>query len=85
MNNYNTMNYTAQGGNETVIGGKLTFLPGAEVEGLQELMGESRTPIARAFPDSAATTVAGLKDDFNVLLRHLREAGIIAPSTPNEP
>ena len=29
----NTKNYFAHGGNELVIGGKLTFLPGATVEG----------------------------------------------------
>ena len=31
-NTYNTKNYFAHGGNELVIGGKLTFLEGAEVE-----------------------------------------------------
>ena len=28
-----TKNYFAHGGNELVVGGKLTFLPGATVEG----------------------------------------------------
>ena len=32
-NGYNAKNYFAHGGSELVIGGKLTFLPGAEVEG----------------------------------------------------
>ena len=32
MSDYQTRNYTAHGGKETVIGGKLTFLPGAEVK-----------------------------------------------------
>ena len=32
MSDYQTRNYTAHGGKETVIGGKLTFLPGAEVD-----------------------------------------------------
>ena len=36
---YNCKNYTAHGGNETVIGGKLTFLPGAEIEGGEGLFG----------------------------------------------
>ena len=31
MSDYQTRNYTAHGGKETVIGGKLTFLPGAAV------------------------------------------------------
>jgi len=33
---YNTRNYAAHGGAEWVIGGKLTVLPGATVEGLTE-------------------------------------------------
>ena len=33
----NTHNYFAQGGNELVIGGKLTFLPGAVIEGGDDL------------------------------------------------
>ena len=36
-NGYNAKNYFAHGGNELVIGGKLTFLPGAEVEGADAL------------------------------------------------
>ena len=31
-NTHNTKNFFAHGGNELVIGGKLTFLEGAEVE-----------------------------------------------------
>ena len=37
----NTHNYFAQGGNELVIGGKLTFLPGAIIEGGDDLFGQS--------------------------------------------
>ena len=37
----NTHNYFAQGGNELVIGGKLTFLPGATIEGGDDLFGQS--------------------------------------------
>ena len=38
MNNTNiTRNYHAHGGSEWVIGGKLTFLPGATVEGAEGL------------------------------------------------
>ena len=33
----NTRNYMAHGGDELVIGGKLTFLPGAVVEGAEGL------------------------------------------------
>ena len=82
-NTHNCKNYTAHGGNETVIGGKLTFLPGAEVEGLADLLDIPQGAAAYAAPaayqaDSTATTVAGLKDDFNALLAKLRAAGILA-------
>lgn len=58
---YNTKNYTEQGGDVTHIGGKLIIEEGAEVEGLVK---EPAEKIAA----STATTVAGLKDDFNSLL-----------------
>lgn len=73
MSDYQTKNYTAQGGRETVIGGKLTFLSGAEIEGLDALL-----PKVEAQADSTATTVTALKDDFNALLEKLRTAGIMA-------
>ena len=34
---HNTRNYFAHGGSELVIGGRLTFLPGASVEGAEGL------------------------------------------------
>lgn len=87
MNAYSTKNYFAHGGNELVIGGKLTFLEGAEVEGGQGLFdspaGESVPPLVYQ-ADSAATTVAGLKEDFNTLLEALRAAGLMAASAPVE-
>lgn len=77
-------NYHAHGGNEWVVGGKLTFLPGAVIEGAETLFGE--LPAAELVeheapfvPDSDATTVAALREDFNHLLSVLRKAGIIAP------
>ena len=110
---HNTKNFMAHGGNELVIGGKLTFLPGAVVEGGEGLFdgGEGSdyalpiagaetlggikvgsglsitaqgvlsadgvTPAA-AQADSEATTIAGLKEDFNALLAALRTAGLLA-------
>ena len=90
---YNCKNYTAHGGNETVIGGKLTFLPGAQVEGLSDLLdipegGAYILPAATANtlggvkaaenqPESAATTIAAMKDDLNALLTKLKAAGIM--------
>ena len=74
--------YFAHGGNELVIGGKLTFLPGASVEGgdglFDALPGE--TDVTTPFlDDSTATTVAQLREDYNHLLAVLRSAGILAP------
>lgn len=87
----NCKNYTAHGGNETVIGGKLTFLPGAQVEGLGDLLdlpGGGAPMVAANQADSTASTVAGLKDDFNALLAKLKVAGIMVadaePATPSE-
>ena len=75
MNDYQPRNYTAHGGRETVIGGRLTFLPGAEVVGLPEALSMSK---ASALPDSNAKTVAALRTDYNVLLDTLRAAGLMA-------
>lgn len=76
----NTKNYFAHGGNELVIGGKLTFLPGATVEGGDGLFdlpsgGGTSLPF---LADSEATTVAGLREDYNRLLAALRTAGLMA-------
>ena len=72
-------NYFAHGGGELVIGGKLTFLPGATIEGGDDLFGQSE-PVAQIayIADSEATTIAALKDDFNGLLAALRNAGLMA-------
>ena len=80
----NTHNSFAQGGNELVIGGKLTFLPGATIEGGDDLFGQppSFEPIGYV-ADSEATTIAALKDDFNALLAAIRNAGLMESAPPN--
>ncbi|MBQ8619920.1 MAG: Head fiber protein [Clostridia bacterium] len=82
-------NYHAHGGSEWVIGGKLTFLPGATVEGADTLFGglpdaELIEYTPTHVPDSTATTVAALREDFNGLLAVLREAGILATSETDQ-
>ena len=74
----NTHNYFANGGNELVIGGKLTFLPGAIIEGGDDLFTPS-LPFDQIadVPDSEATTSAALKDDYNALLAALRSCGLM--------
>lgn len=79
-NTYNTKNYFAHGGNELVIGGKLTFLEGAEVENFPS--GNANSAEAPYVADSEATTVAALKSDFNSLLAVLRTAGILSATAP---
>ena len=76
----NTRNYMAHGGDELVIGGKLTFLPGATVEGAEGLF-DLPSGGAQPLPcmaDSEATTVAALREDYNRLLAALRTAGLMA-------
>ena len=63
-NGYNAKNYFAHGGNELVIGGKLTFLPGAEVEGADAL------PAAFAEstkPSENALGMTSVPPDFSTL------------------
>ena len=78
-------NYHAHGGSEWVVGGKLTFLPGATVEGAEGLFdlprGEGCT--LPYIADSEAGTVAALREDFNRLLIALREEGVMT-SAPDE-
>ena len=77
----NTHNYFAQGGNELVIGGKLTFLPSATIEGGGDLFTPSAPFDQIAYvPDSEATTIAALKDDHNALLAALRSCGLMVSS-----
>ena len=81
MNKYQPRNYTAHGGKETVIGGRMTFLPGAEVVGLPEAV---MMPKASVLPDSDAKSVAQLREDFNALLGVLRAAGLLAAEAVKE-
>lgn len=71
---YNAKNYTEQGGEKTIIGGTLEVKEGASVTGLPSAVNQAA---------STATTVAGIKDDFNSLLLKLKDAGIISPDTWN--
>ena len=79
---HNTKNYFAHGGNELVIAGKLTFLPGATVEGAEGLFdlpaSGGTAAVLPALPDSEASTVAALRQDFNALVAALRTAGLMA-------
>ena len=73
-------NYHAHGGNEWVVGGKLTFLPGATVEGAEGLfdLPVGGSPVVLNVNESEATTVAALREDYNHLIAELRAAGLVA-------
>ena len=82
-NTYNSKNYFAHGGEQLVIGGKLTFLDGAEVENFPgSTSGTAASGTAPYVADSEATTVANLKNDFNALLVALRTAGVLSATAP---
>ena len=74
MSEYNAKNYTEQGGEKTVIGGTLEIQEGASVTGLPSAINQAA---------STATTVAGVKDDFNALLLKLKDAGLMTPDAWN--
>ena len=71
-------------GAKSVIGGKLTFLPGAIIESGDDLFTPSLPFDQIAYvPDSEATTIAALKDDYNALLAAIRNAGLMESAPPN--
>ena len=76
----NARNYHAHGGSEWVVGGKLTFLPGAKIEGAENLSGipAASEPVLLNVAESDATTVASLREDYNALIAELRKAGLVA-------
>ena len=83
-NTHITKNYFAHGGDQLVIGGRLTFLPGAVVEGgegLFDVPAGGDAALIPFIPDSTATTVATLREDYNRLLSALRSAGLMASTT----
>ncbi len=75
-------NYTTDGGNKTVIGGKLEFGSDAEVlnfpSGNGSTSGQAENQAA-----SSASQVSALKNDFNALLTKLKNAGIMEPDSWN--
>ena len=82
----NCKNYATDGGDRLVIGGTLEVLDTAIVTGLQS--GFAATDQAGSVyqatnqAESAATTIADLKSDFNALLLKLKDAGIMAADQP---
>ena len=79
-------NYHAHGGDEWVVGGKLTFLPGATVEGAEGLFDPSAGVQAQLpnIPPSDATMVAALREAFNTLITALKASGQMEPDVPSD-
>ena len=77
---HNTLNYTEQGGEKTVIGGTLEFADDAKVV---KLPSATKTAVGGIkavdnLEDCAATDVAGVNAFINTyLLARLRQAGIL--------
>ena len=74
---HSTHNYFAHGGGELVIGGRLTLLPTAVIDDEAGVLNGDSAKTLPAIPDSDATTVAALREDFNTLLNALRDAGLM--------
>ena len=76
---HNTKNFMAHGGNELVIGGKLTILPGAVVEGLNGGGGGSSGYI---LPVATASTLGGIKvgNGLNITAEGVLYADGITPA-----
>ncbi|MPM76638.1 hypothetical protein SDC9_123637 [bioreactor metagenome] len=78
----NCKNYLTDGGDRLVIGGTLVVLDTATVTGLQSGYATEQAAgsvyQASNQAESAATTIADLKSDFNALLLKLKNAGIMA-------
>lgn len=82
-----TRNFHTHGGSEWVVGGKLTFLPGAVIEGAEGLfdLPAGDITVLPYMKDSEATTVAALREDFNRLLAALRAAGAMQAAPQEQP
>ena len=82
----NCKNYLTDGGDRLVIGGTLEVLDTATVTGLQPGYATEQTAgsvyQATNQVESAATTIADLKSDFNALLLKMKNAGIMAADQP---
>ena len=79
LNTHVTKNYFTDNGNELVIGGKLTFLDGAEVDNFPGSNGSGNETAPIAYQaDREATRDAALNEGFASPLAGLRTAGLMA-------
>lgn len=83
MSEYNTKNYTEQGGDVTHIGGKLIIEDGAEVEGLDGRGGSYTLPTASA--DTLGGVKAAAKTTESVPVAVDTDGKLYVPTYPTIP
>lgn len=74
MSEFNTKNYTEQGGDVTHIGGALVFDEGARITGF---------PGAANMTPKTTNTAADIRADLNALILAMKNAGIMIPDPWN--
>ena len=81
MSDYNTKNYTEQGGERTVIGGELLIAPGGKLTDNNGVPEEETAKIPY-LANSTQSTAANVVKDFNALLTLLRAGGFMDSVAP---
>ena len=82
MSDYNTKNYTEQGGERTVIGGELVIAPGGKLTDNSGVPDEEETAKIPYLANSTQSTAANVVKDFNALLTLLRAGGFMDSVAP---
>lgn len=82
---HNTKNFFTEGGDELVIGGKLTVLDGAETEGLSGAGGGSSYTLPTASADTLGGVKAKAKDDETVEVAVDGTGKLYVPTYPTAP
>ena len=82
MSDYNTKNYTEQGGERTVIGGELVIAPGGKLTDNSGTSEETETVTIPYLANSTQSTAANVVKDFNALLILMRAQGLMDAVAP---
>ena len=82
MSEYNTKNYTEQGGERTVIGGELVIAPGGKLTDNSGAAEETEAVTLPYLANSTQSTAANVVKDFNALLILMRAQGLMDAVAP---
>ncbi len=82
MSEYNTKNYTEQGGERTVIGGELVIAPGGKLTDNSGASEETEAVTLPYLANSTQSTAANVVKDFNALLILMRAQGLMDAVAP---